>query len=259
MELHQSMNRFIIISPSYNNEDWIETYYESIAEQTYTNYKVIYFDDNSTDSTGAEVQGRIKGNDKFVYIRNAANQGAAKNYLAGFDHAEDNDIILNLDGDDWFPNPTVLERLNHAYILHDYWITYGKMMVYDGTENFKEGNPQNTPYHPFIHQHQFYRKDLWRASHLRTFRKFLVKAIDPKDFVSNLDGKLYWHAHDLSLMFPMLKMAPIEKIGVIDFPTYVYNASRPSRSRERETADNTKYKRKSEPRRYIVVSKAALS
>jgi hypothetical protein len=120
-------------------------------------------------------------------------------------------------------------------------MSYGKMMVYDGTEDFKEGNPQNTPYHPFIHQHQFYRRDMWRASHLRAFRKFLVKAIDTKDFVSRFDGKLFWHAHDLSLMFPMLEMCPPEKIGVIDFPTYVYNASRPSRSREREAADNAKY------------------
>lgn len=235
------MNRFVIITPSYNNEDWVETYYESIMEQTYTNYKVVYFDDNSTDSTGAEVQARAKDNDRFVYIRNAVNQGAAQNYLTGFDHADDNDIILNLDGDDWFPNPHVLERLNHAYTLYDYWMSYGKMMVYDGTENFKEGNPQNTPYHAFVHQHQLYRRDMWRASHLRAFRKFLVKAIDPKDFVSRFDGKLFWHAHDLSLMFPMLEMCPPEKIGVIDFPTYVYNASRPARSREREATDNTKY------------------
>jgi glycosyltransferase involved in cell wall biosynthesis len=234
-------NKFIIITPSYNNEDWVETYYESIVEQTYYNYKVIYFDDNSTDNTGREIQRLSKGNEKFVYIRNTANRGAAQNYMSGFEYAEDNDIILNLDGDDWFPTSRVLERLNNTYNLYDYWMSYGKMLVYDGTEDLKEGNPQNTPYHPFIHKHQFYRRDKWRASHLRAYRKFLVKAIDPKDFISKFDGKMFWHAHDLSLMFPMLEMCPPEKIGVIDFPTYVYNASRPARSRERESADNAKY------------------
>lgn len=236
------MNRFVIITPSYNNEDWVETYYESIIEQTYTNYKVVYFDDASTDNTSTEILGRIKNNDKFVYIRNTINQGAGKNYNTGFnDYCEDDDIILNLDGDDWLPNPHVLEKLNHVYTLYDYWITYGKMVVYDGTEDFKEGNPQNTPYHPFIHQHKFYKRDIWRASHLRAFRKFLVKMIDPSDFISKLDGKIYWHAYDLAQMFPMLEMCPIEKIGVIDFPAYVYNASRPARSREREAPDNGKY------------------
>jgi len=236
------MNRFIIITPSYNNEDWAETYYESIVEQTYTNYKVIYFDDASTDNTGKEIQRLSEGNDKFMYIRNAINQGAAKNYMTGFDkYCEDDDIILNLDGDDWFPNPNVLERMNDAYIKNDYWMSYGKMVVYDGTDNLVEANPQNTPYHPFIHNHQFYRRDMWRASHLRAFRKFLIKAVDPKDFISRFDNKLFWHAYDLAQMFPLLEMCPIEKIGVMDFTTYVYNASRPMRSKERESEENTKY------------------
>ena len=135
-------NKFIIITPSYNNEDWVETYYESIVEQTYYNYKVIYFDDNSTDNTGREIQRLSKGNEKFVYIRNTANRGAAQNYMSGFEYAEDNDIILNLDGDDWFPTSRVLERLNNTYNLYDYWMSYGKMLVYDGTEDLKEGNPR---------------------------------------------------------------------------------------------------------------------
>jgi hypothetical protein len=78
---------------------------------------------------------------------------------------------------------------------------------------------------------------------MRTFRKFLYDKIDPVDLISNIDKKLYWHAHDLSLMYPMLEMTPIEKIGVITFPTYVYNNSKQNnlRTREREDSKNTIY------------------
>lgn len=237
------MNNFVIISPSFNNENWVDTYFESINCQTYPNYKVIYFDDCSTDNTGEEIQSRIIGNDKFTYIRNEINQGAARNYMTGFDkYCEDDNIILNLDGDDWLATPDVLMKLNAEYLKNDYWMTYGKMVVY--TENgITEANPQNTPYDPFVHKFQLYRRDLWRASHLRTFRKFLIKMVDEKDLTSKLDGKLYWHGHDLSIMYPMMEMTPIEKIGVIDFPTYVYNASKENaiRTSEREKSDNSQY------------------
>ena len=44
-------NKFIILCCSYNNEEWAETHLESILEQTYTNYEVIYVNDASTDNT----------------------------------------------------------------------------------------------------------------------------------------------------------------------------------------------------------------
>ena len=44
-------NRFKIVVTSYNNSKWVETNIESILEQQYQNYEVIYFDDASTDET----------------------------------------------------------------------------------------------------------------------------------------------------------------------------------------------------------------
>ena len=238
-----NMNRFLIITPSYNNQEWVETYFDSIDCQTYTNYKVVYINDNSTDDTECKIKEKINGNEKFTYIKNSTNQGGMKNYMDGIaQFGEDNDIIVNLDGDDWFATPNVLEKLNESYLKHDYWITYGKMMVY-GENGITEAHPQNTPYHLFTHTHQLYRRDVWRSSHLRTFRKFLFKTIDPSDIVSKIDNKLYWHASDLAFMYPMLEMTPVDKIGVINFPTYVYNTSKENalRTHTRESQDNSKY------------------
>jgi glycosyltransferase involved in cell wall biosynthesis len=236
-------NKFIIITPSYNNENWVETYIDSILTQTYTNYEVIYINDNSSDNTESEIVSRITHNPKFTYIKNTSNLGAFKNYIIGHEKCyEDNDIIINLDGDDWFATPTVLEQLNEVYNKYDYWVTYGKMLVYleDG---LCEPFPQNSLHDQFIHKHSFYRRDTWRSSHLRTYRNFLYKMIDKQDFVSKINNELYWHAADLSLMFPLLEMSPIEKIGAIQFPTCVYNASKinSSRTRERENVTNIKF------------------
>jgi hypothetical protein len=58
-----------------------------------------------------------------------------------------------------------------------------------------------------------------------------------------IDNKLYWHASDLAVQFAFLEMCPREKVGVLDFPAYVYNQSKGNsdRTRERENADNAKY------------------
>lgn len=241
-------NRFAIITPSYNNEDWVETYFDSIDCQTYKNYRIIYINDNSTDRTEELVlQRRLRNSENFTYIK-SANRGAGENYKMGIGLCDDDDIILNVDGDDWLATPDVLMQLNDVYTKYDYWMTYGKMFAYstdEASDNpiISEANPQNTPYDPFIHKYQLYRRDVWRASHLRTYRKFLFDKIDQKDFISRFDGKMFWHAHDLALMYPMLEMTPIEKIGVIQFPTYMYNASKTNalRTKEREQTDNSRF------------------
>ena len=74
-------NRFVIICPSFNNEEWVETHIESIKCQTYDNYKVIYINDNSTDNTENVLLPLIENDNRFIYIKNESNQGALKNSL----------------------------------------------------------------------------------------------------------------------------------------------------------------------------------
>ena len=49
-------NKFKIVIPSYNNEQWIEHNVASILNQTYTNYDVLYINDASTDDTLSHIQ-----------------------------------------------------------------------------------------------------------------------------------------------------------------------------------------------------------
>ena len=240
-------NKFKIIVASYNNEDWVEYNLASILNQTYDNYSVVYVDDCSTDNTSKLVHEMVGSNDKFTIIRNdtnlGADGGAIYNYVRFYESLEDDEICVSMCGDDWLIDDNVLENLNRYYNEKDVWMSYGQFYVYDGTDNAVQANPQNTPYPDFVHKYKIYRKDVWRASHLLTFRGFLAKAIDLEDIKSMYDGKWFYHAPDLAVAYPCLEMCPQDRIGVVDFPTYMWNASEQcqTRTRARETGDNIKY------------------
>ena len=104
-------------------------------------------------------------------------------------------------------------------------------------------NPQGTPYSNFVHDFKLYRRDAWRASHLRTYRGKLFKAINKDDLKTLTTKEYYWHASDLAWAYPAMEMCPKNKIGVIDFYSHVYNQvpSNQVRTAEREHADNSQY------------------
>jgi len=238
-------NKFKIIIASYNNENWVEYNIASIINQTYDNYEVIYVDDCSTDKTNELVTSMVGTNNKFTIIKNEQRVGkeAIYNYIRFFDSLEDDEIVACACGDDWLIDENVLENLNNFYNEKNPWMTYGEFYAFDGSENVIKANPQNTPYPDFIHEYKLYRRDIWRASHMLTLKGFLAKAVDKKDIISKIDNKYYYHAPDLALVYPCLEMCPKEKIGVVDFPTYIWNSSQEcqDRTKERESLDNQKY------------------
>jgi len=242
----EKQNKFRIITPSYNNEEWVEYNIASILNQTYSNYEVTYIDDASTDSTYDKVIGIVGQLPNWNVIRNSENKGATYNYFHNLnDYVQDpQEIVVHLDGDDWLYDETVLEKLNTFYNEKDCWMTYGGFVVWNGPD--AESTlpwPQSTEYSEFIHKYKLYRQDHWRASHLRTYRAFLIQAVKLQDLKSLEDEKYYWHASDLAFQYPCMEMCPKEKIQLVDFYCHVYNHSKANqlRTHERESTDNSKY------------------
>lgn len=238
-------NRFIIITPSFNNEDWVEYNIASILNQTHTNFKVLYIDDCSGDNTYEKVKSIVDQDVRFTVIRNDSNKGAAYNYIEYIDLISDdeNDILVHLDGDDWLFDEHVLYKLNELYNQHDYWMTYGRFVCYDGSNSLVESTVYGVPHDSFIHKHKLYRRDMFKASHLRTYRSFLFKKIDKNDLKSLIDGEYYWHAIDVAWGSICQEMTPADKIGVPDFFTCVYNMTPKNqiRTQERQAAENHKF------------------
>ena len=226
-------NKFKIIIPSYNNEKWIEYNIASILNQTYENYEVLYIDDNSSDNTNKLVFDMVGKNPNWYIIRNENNMRRGFNISPYNNHIQtffkDNeDILVFIDGDDWLYDDDVLKNLNNFYNNKDCWMTYGGMVCYPSN---LIAHPQNTHYSNEIHKNNAYRKDYWRASHLRTFKWHLYKKIKLESMIYSKTGKYYFHAEDLATSFPCLEMCPKDKIGVVDFYTYVFNETPINRQR----------------------------
>lgn len=238
-------NKFKIIVPSFNNQDWVNYNIASILNQTYTNYEVLYIDDASKDETYNSVNELVGTLDNWKVIKNEVNKGATSNYFENLDEflQDSNDIIVHLDGDDWFYDDNVLEKLNDFYNKKDCWMTYGGFVCFDGSDQAGIPYPQSTEYVDFIHDNKLYRKDEWRASHMRTYKTFLYKSLNRQDLKSLIDGEYYWHASDLAFQYPYMEMCPKDKIGLVDFYTYVYNQSKANtvRTQERESSNNYIY------------------
>tara|TARA_R110000822_G_scaffold50816_6_gene132483 strand:+ start:652 stop:2262 length:1611 start_codon:yes stop_codon:yes gene_type:complete len=235
-------NKFKLVIPSYNNETWSQVHVESILEQDYKNYDVLYIDDCSTDKTRKTIEQLVNGDPRWTIVTNNSNMRRGYNISPINPNIQnfidnDEDILVFVDGDDWLAESTVLTQLNDFYNKNNYWMSYGGYVDYP--ELTFPGGPhgyQNTRYPKQIQNTKSYRKDWWRASHLRTFKWWLYKQIKDEDLRYSKTGEYYFHAEDLASSFPCLEMCPPNKIGVHDFVTYVFNNTPSNRARgiERE-------------------------
>ena len=157
------------------------------------------------------------------------------------------DIIVTLDGDDWFYSQNVLEHLDSVYTKEDCWLTYGSYAEFPAGNKgkFAKQIPER------VIQANSFRESEWYSSHLRTFKYHLWSRIDKNDLLDS-EGKYYKMAWDLSFMFPMLEMAG-DRSQYIDELLYVYNLSNPLNDHkidnsyqirlEREIRSKRKYKK----------------
>jgi glycosyltransferase involved in cell wall biosynthesis len=224
---------FRIVIPSYNNENWVEYNLASILNQTYSNYSVLYIDDASKDHTLEKAKEIIGDRPNWKLVTNETNKRRGYNVSPFNIHIQelmqgDDDVLVFVDGDDWLYDENVLANLNQYYISNDVWMTYGGMACYpSGLIAF----PQNTNHDDIVHEENLFRRDVWRASHLRTFKWGLYKRVKMESMVYSKTGDYYFHAEDLATSYPCLEMCPKNKVGNVPFLTYVFNETPSNRER----------------------------
>ena len=109
-------NKFGIIVPNCNYEEWIDKCLGSIAIQTYKNYEVIFVDDMSTDNSVDKVEKYVdKIPIKIIKLKQKRLNGGARNE-AYLHLSDDVDYIMYIDSDDWLLNENALEQINRALI-----------------------------------------------------------------------------------------------------------------------------------------------
>jgi len=213
-------NHFVIITPVYNAEAFIEKSIRSVLDQTYKNFSLVVVDDCSTDKTTEIITEIQKQNTTLHHCRKEKRIGSPlHSFVMGIDFlkGKKEDILITVDGDDWFADNNVLEYMNGVYQDPDVWLTYGQFKSVSGKLNGYCRPVTNT---------RTYRKGQWTTGHLRTLKRGLFDKIDRKDFLQK-NGNFYNKYNDTAYMFPAIEMAGLKHIHFIDKILYVYNDQNP--------------------------------
>lgn len=214
---------FVVVIPSYNNEKWCIKNLETIVNQRYAHYSVIYINDCSTDNTLHLVQRYItehKLQDKVKIITNSERRGALANLYHTITELEPSKIVVTCDGDDWLSDFTVLDTLAVIYADKNVWMTYGNYIP-----TIRERGSCCAPIAPNISKNLLFRTSAWTTSHLRSFYAKLFQNIKKEDLL--WQGQFYPVAWDLAMMFPMLEMASDGHFRFIKKVLYIYNIDNP--------------------------------
>jgi len=128
----------------------------------------VLINDCSTDNTISTINDIISKDDRFELIHTEKNGGALNSTCLGISHLspKDEDVVIVLDGDDWFSRKDVLQILDKAYKDTECLMTYGSYIEWPKKERgkFSKQLPDN------VVKHKLFRQSQWMTSHLRTFK-----------------------------------------------------------------------------------------
>lgn len=209
----------VIVTTVYNCKNYLPSCINSMRSQTFTDFTCYLTDDLSTDGSVKEIESLIEGDNRFKLIKNTVKFYQPGNYdqvIRNNTEIDDNETIVEIDGDDWLPDRNVLKRINEYYLDSNVWVANGSFKYHNGMPGFSQ--PQT--------DFDNLRGSRFTASHIRTWRAFLWRKIQIEDLKD--ETGIYWKiSGDLSFMFPMLEMSGPDHYRFMPEINYVYNESNP--------------------------------
>ena len=206
--------KLAIIITSYNNAEWFEKNIGMMFCQKrydgtpYQNYRIIYVDDCSFDGTSELVEYCVNAcnqNHRFTLIKNKTRKRALANLYAALQLCEPDEIVFNMDGDDWLADDQVFAMIDSLYQNEDVWITYGSYINWP-TNEMGYCQPISNEYV----EKQLFRKKWWKPGQLRTFYAWLAHQVQLKDLLFEgpyFQGQFFPANADLAYYYPMMEMA----------------------------------------------------
>jgi len=209
----------IVLTTLYNAEKYVEKCIGSIMGQDFNDFRCFITDDLSTDNSVSLVRDMISNDNRFVLIENKIKMYQPGNYdqiIRGDYDIDDDEIIVEVDGDDWLPDSKVFSRLINVYSDKNVWMANGSFRYSDGRMGFS-APPKSI---------DNIRNESFTASHLRSWKAFLWRTID-QDYLKDENGKYWEVAGDLSFMYPMIEMCGDEHYKFMSDINYIYNEENP--------------------------------
>lgn len=208
------MIKFGIVTPAYNCEEWICQNIQTVKYQSNQDYIHLILDDASTDDTNKIVEKNRHS--KLLLELNDDRRGPAFNHWKALQILKDKvEIIVHLDGDDWFLHSNSLAIVNHAYSSADLMATYGNYLPTDPTFPNICIEPKSS----------IVRENIrlgWPFSHLRTFKSKLIPFLSVEDFKDS-NNNWFSSAADVAVFSPILELAGLDRVAKISIPLVSYN------------------------------------
>jgi glycosyltransferase involved in cell wall biosynthesis len=222
--------KFCIISCVHNGEQFIRDHLDSVkCQKDCGDFVHIVIDDGSMDATPEileiEQRKRLKG--EFVYIPKDERTGGLHSFLLGLGCPliEPEDVVVELDGDDYFTTDTALARIKKEYD-DGALATYGNYETKHDPSKYTNPPPDfitNSICKPIVYgspRDQF-REGKWVYSAVRTAKKWVIDKIPPSYFLDE-SGELY-HIKDLTYFLPVLELVGMENVRFVEDVIMVYN------------------------------------
>ncbi len=218
---------FYVLVRARNSFHYFDRCINSVLEQKYREYTILYIDDHSKYTTKQINYIRQKLKSHVVVFNKERKYSLRNAYDAIHSFAEKKEsVIVSLDGDDWLAGNNVFETLNKYYQRKNYVATYGNCYISKNKGISKEKASQlfeycNIPYPNKVIKEKSYRKYPFLPLHLRTWKTSIFKKIQRDEFL-DLSGNWLRFCEDQAIFFPILEMAG-EKVKCISEPLSVYN------------------------------------
>ena len=198
--------------------------FDSLVSQKSRDWGAIIVDDASTNGFGDYAEMLLSGHvDRVTLVRNSTRRGALYNtWNAVTRFCNDPEtVIITLDADDALIGQRVLDRVRAEYD-DGADLTVGSMLRLDKEATYPVDfrNPRSRS------------SNVWQ--HLRTFKKYLMDAIDIEDL--KLDGEWIDLANDWAYMVPMVELASDPRH--IPEPLYLYEPAAPREQGYRKRRDS---------------------
>lgn len=121
------------VSEFYNGKSFLRNCIESVLNQTYKNFEIVFVDDMSTDTSVETIQSYNDNRIHIIKNKRKRYNGGSRN--VGIEFALENlefDYFCFLDSDDWWIDNTVLEKINKNMYDHDMMLIGLRLIFPDG-------------------------------------------------------------------------------------------------------------------------------
>lgn len=132
-----SLPSICVMIPTYNQAGFVANAVESVLQQDYPNVQIVVADDSSTDNTEAILAPFIEQG-KIQYYKHQPNIGRVANYRKCLYEYATTDWVVNLDGDDYYTNPSYLSEAMHAIMQAG----VDDVLFYQGVNVFKTADKE---------------------------------------------------------------------------------------------------------------------